>query len=85
MTHFDVCERMGLDLLKFEIAAGYVGRALWLSYVVEGAGPVCTGLGTSEEWIHSEEFEEMPGSAVASRWQTPQPNWRECGTDVADS
>ena len=30
------------------------------------------GLGTSEEWIHSEEFEEMPDSAAASRWQIPQ-------------
>ena len=44
---------------------------------------VVVGLDTSEEWIHSEEFEDMPGSAVASRWQRPQPDWREIGTDVA--
>ncbi len=85
MTHFDVCERMLLDLLNFEIAAAYVGRARRMSYVVEGAESVGIGLGTSEEWIHSEEFEEMPGSAVASRWQIPQPEWRETGTDVAGS
>lgn len=51
--------------------------------MVEGAEFVIAGLGTSEEWIHSEEFEDMPDSAVASRLQTLQPGWREIGTDVA--
>ena len=83
MIHFAGCGRMLLDLLTFEIAAGYVDRALQMSYLVEGAESVGIGLGTSEEWIHSEEFEEMPDSAVASRWQIPQPEWRETGTDVA--
>ena len=51
--------------------------------MVEGAGFVIVGLGTSEECIHFEEFEDMPDSAVASRFQRPQPDWREIGTDVA--
>ena len=51
--------------------------------MVERLDYVVVGLDTSEEWIHSEEFEDMPGSAVASRLQRPQPDWREIGTDVA--
>ena len=39
-------------------------------------------LGTFEGWIHS-EFDDVPGSAVASRLRNPQPDWREIGTDVA--
>ena len=71
--------------MNFEIAAGYVYRALQMSYLDEGAETVGIELGTSEEWIHSEEFEEMPESAVASRWHIPQPEWRETGADVADN
>ncbi len=83
MIHFAGCGRMLLDLLTFEIAAGYIDRALQMSYLVEGTESVGIGLGTSEEWIHSEEFEETPDSAVARRWQIPQPEWRETGTGVA--
>ena len=53
--------------------------------MVEGCEFVIAGLDTSEEWIHSEEFEDMPGSAVVSRLQRPQPDWRKIGTDVADN
>ena len=51
--------------------------------MVEGVEFVVVELGTFEERIHSEEFEDMPGSAVASRLRNPQLDWREIGTDVA--
>lgn len=51
--------------------------------MVEGVEFVIVELGTFEEWIHSEEVDDMPGSAVASRLQNGPPDWREIGTDVA--
>ena len=51
--------------------------------MVEGVDFVVVELGTFEEWIHSESFDNVPGSAVASRLRNPQSHWREIGNDVA--